>query len=203
VIRAAAFLLALAAAAAVRADAPADPAAIVRPGEVLRGQFEQQRTLTGLSAPIRSQGRFVLASGKGLIWRVDEPFEIVTVVTPAGIVQKATGGAETRISADRLPFLRDLFDLLGGSLAGDWSALQRLFRITRTGDATAWTAVLEPRDGSGIPFDSITLKGGRFVDRVDMAKPNGDRDVIAFTGQAVMAGPPRPDEMDAFAGVAP
>jgi Outer membrane lipoprotein carrier protein LolA-like len=200
VIRGAAFLLTIVATAAVWAAAPADPAAIVGAGEVLRGRFDQQRVLAGLSKPVLSRGSFVLAPGKGLIWRVDEPFEIVTVVTPGGLQQKVQGGATTRISADRLPFLRDLFDLLGGSLAGDWTALQRQFRLTRSGDAGAWTALLEPRspEGPGMPFASIRLKGGRFMEQVEMIKPNGDRDLLAFSGQAVTAGPPRPDELAAF-----
>jgi len=203
VIRAVAFLLALVAAAGAWAAGPADPTAIVGPGEVLRGQFDQQRILAGLSAPIKSRGRFVLAPGKGLIWRVDAPFEIVTVVTPAGLRQDVSGGETARISADRLPFLRDLFDLLGGSLAGEWPALERRFRLTRDGDAASWTVVLEPlsRDVPGMPFESITLKGGKFVEQVDMAKPNGDRDLLVFTGQAVAAGAPTADEMAAFAGV--
>lgn len=198
-----AFLIAFAVSAASHAAAPVDPAAIVSKGQVLRGQFDQQRTLAGLEKPVRSHGRFVLAPGQGLIWHVEAPFEIVTVITPDGLQQKVKGGVTTRIPADRLPFLRKLFELLGGSLAGDWTALQRQFRLTRSGDATGWTARLEPQssEGPGIPFTSIRLKGGRFVDQVELLKPNGDHDLITFRDQSLTPGPPRPNEAAAFADV--
>lgn len=200
-IRIVAVLLAFAASAASHAVAPVDPTAIVGKGEVLRGLFDQQRILAGLEKPVLSHGRFVLAPGRGLIWQVEAPFEIVTVITPDGLQQKVTGGATTRIPADRLPFLRRLFELLGGSLAGDWAMLQRQFRVTRSGDAAGWTARLEPRssEGLGMPFTSIRLKGSRFVEQVELLKSNGDRDLLTFRGQTLTPGPPKPDEAAAFA----
>ena len=53
-------------------------------GQVLRGHFVQERHLKGFNAPLRTEGSFVLAPGKGLIWRAEKPFAVTTVITAAG-----------------------------------------------------------------------------------------------------------------------
>ena len=42
-------------------------------GQVLRGQFEQKRYLSGLANPVRSSGVFTLVAGRGLIWTTTKP----------------------------------------------------------------------------------------------------------------------------------
>src|SRR5688572_2926077 len=40
-------------------------------GEVLRGRFTQQRFLQGFNAPLTSTGSFILAPGRGVLWRAE------------------------------------------------------------------------------------------------------------------------------------
>ena len=51
---------------------------------MLQGRFTQERTLTGIPRPLRTEGRFLLVPGTGLIWRAEKPFATVTVITPGG-----------------------------------------------------------------------------------------------------------------------
>jgi hypothetical protein len=57
----------------------ADPAidaitqAVARP-DVLRGQFSQEKQVSGFRNPLRSQGRFVVARQHGVIWTTLKPF---------------------------------------------------------------------------------------------------------------------------------
>ena len=66
------LLCALMLVAAPRVQA-ADPAidaitqAVARP-DVLRGQFSQEKQVSGFRNPLRSQGRFVVARQHGVIW---------------------------------------------------------------------------------------------------------------------------------------
>ena len=52
-------------------------------GQTLHGRFVQERHLQGLASTLKSSGTFVLAPGKGLIWRVEDPIQTITVITPA------------------------------------------------------------------------------------------------------------------------
>jgi hypothetical protein len=185
------FLGALATLAGMRLAAAQAPYSGVKPGEVLRGRFRQERTIKGFDRPLVSTGDFVLAPGHGLIWRTETPFAIITVITPSGLVQQVGGVETNRLSTARLPFLANLYDMLGGALSGDWHALRTQFDVTQHGDAARWDLVLVPRSGpdpATMPFRSITLQGGRFLDQVSIVRPGDDSDQLRFTDQALGAG---------------
>lgn len=167
------------------AHAPFQP---LRPGQVLRGQFTQERSLAGFAHPLQSSGDFVLAPGRGLIWRTTHPFVIVTVMTAAGLVQTVNGAETTHLAAAQLPFLAKLYTLLGGALSGDWQVLDTQFNTTRRGDAQHWELDLVPRGGGdphSVPFRAITLRGGRFVEDVRISRGDGDSDHLVFSGQVL------------------
>ncbi|MEA2756038.1 MAG: hypothetical protein QOJ54_2327 [Aliidongia sp.] len=164
------------------------PDRTIAAGAVLRGGFVQERRLKGFNAPLRSDGHFVLVPGRGLIWSVEKPFAITTVITSAGLVQQVGGSETLHLAAARLPLLSHLYDMLGGALGGDWQALNADFKVERSGDAAHWQIHLTPRktgDALAMPFASITASGGRFVDTIEMTKPDGDADVLTFRDQTL------------------
>jgi hypothetical protein len=163
----------------------------VAPGQVLRGAFMQERRIKGFDRPLISTGDFVLARGQGLIWRTEHPFAIVTVITGKGLVQQVDGAETTRLATARLPLLGRLYDLLGAALSGDWHMLGTQFQVTRQGDATQWDLVLVPRAGAdplAMPFRSITLRGGTFLDEVRIVRLDDDSDRLVFSGQTLGTG---------------
>jgi hypothetical protein len=157
-------------------------------GEVLRGHFKQERQLKGFDRPLISTGDFVLDHGLGLIWRTEQPFAIMTVITSAGLVQSIDGEETTRLTATRLPFLARLYDLLGAALSGDWRALDKLFQVTRQGDPGHWQIELVPHAGAdplAMPLRSVTLRGGQFLDAAKIVRLDGDSDQLVFSGQSL------------------
>ena len=159
--------------------------AVLKDGDVLRGHFVQERHMQGFAAPLRSEGSFVVAPGRGLIWRAETPFAITTVVTPAGLVQSVDGAETSRLSTSRIPFLASLYDMLTAALAGDWGGLEGAFTVARTGDRVFLTPLRA--DDPNIP--SIKARLGRFVEEVEITKPGGDRDRLVFTDQLLNARP--------------
>ena len=158
----------------------------LRAGETLAGRFVQERHLLGLAAPLRSSGRFVLAAGKGLVWHGETPFDAIVVITPSGLQQLVDGQVVQSLPAARAPFLARLYDMLGGALGGDWSALSRDFSVERTAGDAGWTIVLKPLhagEAGAAPLQSITITGRAFVDGVDIRHANGDWEHIAFSDQ--------------------
>ena len=176
-----------AAVARAAAAQPVGPAPL-RPAEILRGSFEQIRRLTGFAAALHTLGHFLVVPGRGLIWQAESPFEVRTVITPSGLTQRIGEEETMRLTADRVPFLARMADMLTATLARDWQALERDFVIARSGDAAAWQVVLTPRvapHASAMPFERIVVAGGRLVETVEMSRPGGDSDTVIFHDQTV------------------
>ncbi len=160
--------------------------------ELLRGQFVQERHLKAFAKPVISEGRFVLAPGRGLIWIVQSPFPIVTAVTPAGLLQKAGGAEALRLPASRVPGMSRLYQMLDGALSGNMVDVEGAFVVARDGDHLR----LVPRQAGtpGAPFESVTIVLGQFVESVTIDKGNGDFDRIRFSDQRPCSEELDPDE---------
>lgn len=164
--------------------------------QVLRGRFEQLRFLQGFQTPLKSAGTFVLAPELGLIWRTETPFELTTVMSPAGLVQEVGGRETMRMPSARIPFISKLYAMLGGALTGDWEALSGAFNITRKTEGKGWRLKLEPlrADDPEMPIRTIDLHGSHFLEDADVVKLNGDRDHLIFLDQKLESAPPTPEE---------
>ena len=185
-------------------DARAEIGQPLRSDELLRGRFIQERTLEGFSAPLRSEGSFVLAPGVGLIWRAETPFAVTTLMTSQGLAQQSDGATTLDLPASRAPFMATLYDMLGGALAGDWHGLERDFTVVKTEADGKWMLELTPRksaDAGGMPFAQIDVMGGEFVERVEIAKVGGDRDVLEFLDQKRLPATLTTDELELLQGV--
>lgn len=181
----------------VSLDALAVEPASLKPGESLRGRFVQERFLKGFDKPVRSEGSFLLAPGRGLIWRGETPFPVTTIITPAGIVQSVDGQETMRLSAAKVPFLARLYDMMGGAMAGDWHALEGDFTVVRQDRAKDSVVTLTPKHqaGGAQPFQALTARIGHFVEDVDVIKPDGDHDQLSFRDQSITATPLTPEEL--------
>ena len=172
----------------------------VPPGQMLQGRFTQERQLAGMPKPLRSEGRFLLVPGQGLIWRAEKPFATATVITPNGLAQLVEGQQTLSLPASRLPFLRPFYDMLSGTLAGDWRAIERNFTVTREDSGPIWIVRLVPKksDSTNAPFESIRLSGKSFVETVDIAKTGGDQERLVFTDQTLSPAAIPPDDARLF-----
>ena len=158
------------------------------PGQTLHGRFVQARNLKGISSTLKSEGTFVMAPGKGLIWRIEDPIQTVTIITPDGIRQIINGSEVQRIDAAKVPFISHFYDMLDGALMGDWTAMRHDFAVQTKGDRAAWRTILtpvRPNDPIAGMLASIVISGGKMVDGVEINRANGDSERIAFLDQTV------------------
>ncbi|MBE0531781.1 MAG: outer membrane lipoprotein carrier protein LolA [Rhodospirillales bacterium] len=172
--------------------ANADPTTI-QPGDIVRGRFVQERHLQGFSKPLISEGRFVLAPGEGLIWTVQSPFAVTTVVTPAGLLQRAAGTESLRLPVSHAPMMSRLYQMLDAALSGNLGAMEIAFAVTRDGNRLALVPL--PNGGTtAMPFQRLDIEVGQFVETVEIHRQEGDFDRIRFSDQRLSAGPLEPDE---------
>jgi hypothetical protein len=168
----------------------ADPAMgpALAPGQTLHGRFMQERHLKGLTSTLKSEGTFVLAPGRGLIWRIEVPIQATTVITPFGLRQIINGNEVQHLDAARIPFIAHFYDMLNGALMGDWTALRHDFAVKTTGSRDAWRTVLtplHPNDPIAGMLQSIVVTGGKMVNGVDINRTNGDFESMAFLDQTI------------------
>ncbi len=142
--------------------------------------FTQTRHLSGVRAPLVSRGQAIVAQGR-IDWRVTQPLEIRTVITPAGITQSVEGGAPQRMAGGGDAFLSSagLLNLLSGDIA----SLASHYEIARSpGVGGGWRVRLTPKSQSMARFLSYIEAGGcDRVTNVEVRQANGDWMDIALT----------------------
>ncbi|MGD0961407.1 MAG: outer membrane lipoprotein carrier protein LolA [Methylomonas sp.] len=178
---------------------------VIGGGEILRGDFVEQRRLKGFNKPLNSAGYFVVAPKHGIIWGLEKPFPTTTVITPAGLAQTINGASVMHLPTRNMPFMLHLYATLGEVLTGNWTALETDFVVTRSGDAQSWQIKLAPR-GAGdpaMPFSAISISGHKFVENVAILKPDGDSDTLSFLNESVSSSPPTDEENRAFDSAPP
>ncbi|WP_374371278.1 outer membrane lipoprotein carrier protein LolA [Dongia sp.] len=177
---------------ALLAGAPAlaqDPTPL-QPTEILHGRFTQERILTGIATPLKSEGSFVLAPEHGLIWRVETPFAVTTVMTGNGIAQFNGETEMVNLSAAQAPVLAHLYQVLGGALTGDIARLEERFDVAKSTSGNDWQLALTPREAAtadATQIEAIIIRGSRYIDRIEIAKASGDEDRLIFHDQTIVS----------------
>ena len=188
-------VFALAAVLALVSPGHADVAAVwptLAPGSILYGRFTQEQYLKGLTAPLKTEGDFVVSPELGIIWRSEKPVPSVTVITAAGIRRIVDGNEVQRLPSAKIPAFAHLYELLDRAVVGDWSAMRQDFAVECTGDSRAWRVILTPLRSTGslaARLTSVILTGAARIDTVDINRANGDSVHVAFLNQIVSSTP--------------
>jgi len=179
-----------------RADEPEALLARIRShltdAPVLRGEFEQRKTLKGFKHPLVSRGDYVVAKARGVVWRTQEPFASTLVLTRERLLaRQPDGSVANRLDTAQEPGLRAVNEMLFALIAADLSALIPRFRIDGEEHGTGWKVVLVPRDATLAQWiKRIELDGDRQVNEVRITEAGGDTSQIRFsrqqTGPALM-----------------
>lgn len=151
--------------------------------DVLRGGFEQEKRIAGFKNPLRSQGTFVVARGKGVVWTTLKPFPSEVVITGDRILSRQRDGS-TRVEVDgrEQPALRSVNAMMFALVSGDVAALSSRFDTqVQAKPGNAWTLALKPKSAAlAKAFSRIVLSGDRFVREVDIEEANGDHTHLRF-----------------------
>lgn len=154
---------------------------------VLRGEFEQTKTLKGFKRPLVSRGAFVMARGRGVHWATREPFASTIVVTRDRIRTLDASGGNNTVETRQEPGLRMVNDLLLALLAGDIKSLASRFQAELVLDgARGWRLNLLPREASlGRFVTRIELQGDEHVRQVRWTEASGDDTRLQFSKHSV------------------
>ncbi len=152
----------------------------VRIAPVVRGQFEQLKTVQGFKQPLRSSGDFVVAQGKGIAWQVRQPFASTLLVRPDSLQSRTSEGAiNMQLNAVQEPILRAINAMLFAVMSADLDKLTQYFEVTGQVQPKGWTLHLVPRDPMMAQWlQHVNLQGQQFVQEVQLQEARGDRSLI-------------------------
>ena len=153
----------------------------LRTAPLLRGGFEQEKSLAGFAKPLKSQGDYLLLRGKGVIWRTRLPFASQLVLTREAIQQD--GGF--RLDAKQEPSVRLINALMLSMLDGDLAALQSQFQLqAQLIGQQGWRAQAVPKTATLAKlFSRIELEGDIQLRRILLLESAGDQTLIRFGEQ--------------------
>ena len=150
------------------------------------GRFEQARYLRDFDKPIISQGEFFLIPKSMLIWQTEKPFFSRMMIDEDGLSQGLKGAEVTRLSFKQFPGFRVLRDTLENSLSGNWAPLEEMADAKMLPADGKYSLQFSPKaSGLGLPFAYLNFEIGDFLEKVEIVKSNGDRDVITFFSQRI------------------
>lgn len=191
-MRAAAVLAAPVAFAALAQPVPDALTAHLKATPLLHAEFQQTRRLKALSRPLKSSGRLVVSREMGVLWRMDKPMALTIVLGPKGIAEVDAQGRRRMQGAKENAMATRMAGIMKSLLEGRWSGLEELFAVKGQGGPEAWTILLEPRPQTAAFIKSVRIRGGAFVETIQVEEPAGDTTDIRF--QAFQPGAPLTEE---------
>lgn len=153
---------------------------------VLRGEFVQEKQVAGFKNPLRSDGRFLLARDKGVLWTTTAPFPSEIVITQDRILSRQRDGSRrVEVDAKQQPGLRSVNAMMFALMSGDMKALTSTFEVKSEPVASGWKMTLVPRSKQlAQAFTSVRLAGDRYVRDVELREANGDLTRLRFSGMS-------------------
>ncbi|MCE9650891.1 MAG: hypothetical protein K8R18_14830 [Parvibaculum sp.] len=144
--------------------------------------FTQEKFVSGMSKPLKSEGR-IIANGDEIVWHMKKPFDVKTTITPDGISQsvdgkpaEASGGGSAEIGAV-------VAKSMAAMMRGRWSDLKTMFSVTLPSSPGegGWLVILTPLDERlQSLLGTIAVHGCSDVSDVEIVRPDGDRESVHF-----------------------
>tara|TARA_R110000824_G_scaffold390760_14_gene587884 strand:+ start:2842 stop:3423 length:582 start_codon:yes stop_codon:yes gene_type:complete len=149
--------------------------------------FQQEKFLSGMDRPLRSEGQ-LLATDNQVIWHMQKPFDVKTMIGPEGITQSVDGAVGQPVGDGVSDISGVVADAMASMMRGNWNALDAMFSINFPedgADGENWDVVLTPHDDrlKGL-LGTISVHGCTDVSSVDIVRPSGDREHIQFAPSA-------------------
>jgi outer membrane lipoprotein-sorting protein len=142
---------------------------------VIKGSFEQKKTLSKLNRSLVSQGNFIIDAENGMVWDTLKPFPSTMAVGKDFMVQFRPGRQKTVLDArGNETFLR-LAEVISAVFTGKPEILLKNFKVYFLELNGAWNIGLLPLDASVSIFaSSIVMKGEKVLKNIYMREQSGD-----------------------------
>jgi outer membrane lipoprotein-sorting protein len=154
----------------------------------VRAQFTQTQTLAAMKQPLVSTGSLLFFRDRGVIWRIDTPYQATYVITDSGVAEvDANGRRVTARNAQGTRGVAQVSKMMRAMLGGDLSALYSQFDVEAEGSATQWRMQLSPNQPQiAQSIKSLQMNGSEFLQSLRITLANGDVTQLDFAKSAAL-----------------
>jgi outer membrane lipoprotein-sorting protein len=150
---------------------------------VIRANFVQVRTISGMAQPLVSRGQLVIAQQQGLWWQQATPFPLTLILDDKRMVQSISGQPPQVITADSNPQMFQFNHLLRALFQADEKVLRENFALDFHDQGNnRWQLSLTPVAAPlNKIFNRIDLQGDQFLNRIVLDDKQGDKTEITLS----------------------
>jgi outer membrane lipoprotein-sorting protein len=141
--------------------------------------FVEQKNIAILDKPVESSGELLYDAPDRLEKRTLKP-KPETLVLTGGVVTAQRGHHQYVLDLKQYPQVVPFIESIRATLAGDRTALERVFKLDFTGSFDHWTLVLVPLDAKLVStVRQIQIEGEKDrIHTVEIQEPDGDRSLL-------------------------
>lgn len=155
--------------------------AAVNTAQSLQAEYVQTKRIAVLKNPVRTTGSVVFLRDRGMLWRIDKPYRGAYLLGRDVVVEYAADGSARRRPLRDVPAMAYVGEVLKAIVRGDPQKLSEHFELRGASSGAAWTLRLTPKAELARFLTGISLRGGRFVEEVDVEEAGGDSTHIDFS----------------------
>ena len=150
-----------------------------------RVEFIEQQFLAVLDHPIESSGELRYDAPDHLEKRTLLP-RPENLVLAGGVLTVERRGRKHAIDLHRYPQIQPFVESIRATLAGDRSALERIFHVEFAGSVERWTLILVPVDHQlARTVKQVQIDGSRDqLQRIEIRQADGDRSLMTLRAAA-------------------
>ena len=150
-----------------------------------RVEFIEQQFLAVLDHPVESSGELRYDAPDRLEKRTVLPHP-EDLVLAGGVLTMERGGHTRVLDLQRYPQIQPFIESIRATLAGDRSALERIFQVDFAGSVQRWSLTLVPLDGRlARNVKQVQIEGSRDqLLRVEIRQADGDRSLMTLRAPA-------------------
>ena len=149
--------------------------------EILRAEYTEIKHIPSLTKPLRSEGVFVYMEDKGMLWDMNTPFNMQTLITPKGLNQWVEGKEQPQSEAAQKA-LRPILDNISDIFAGNIGTLTDHFDITESVNKNEWVLTLMPTSDHIKPYlQDIKVRGHRHIHGVTITYSKDKYTLVTYS----------------------
>lgn len=169
---------------------------------IIRADFVQTRTISGMAQPLVSHGNLLIAQQQGLWWHQSTPFVMTLLLDDKRMVQTLNNQPPQIITSDSNPQMFQFNHLLRALFQADEKVLKENFTLDFQDKGNQrWTLGLTPKAAPlNMIFNRIDLAGSEYLERIDLDDKQGDKTHIQLSNTRTQPPQLSDEERARFAG---
>ncbi len=169
---------------------------------VIRANFVQTRTISGMKQPLVSHGNLLIAQQQGLWWHQSTPFVMTLLLDDKRMVQTLNNQPPQVVTSDSNPQMFQFNHLLRALFQADEKVLKENFTLDfQDKGNNRWTLGLIPKAAPlNKIFNRIDLAGSEFLEQINLDDKQGDKTQIQLSNTRIQPPQLSDEERTRFAG---